>query len=127
MAPARKGNYRVAVRPALVTVAAIAGLFAGCSVGGEVSRELGARCDTKEECDERCLPPAEGFPGGFCTLSCTGAGQCPSRASCADTEGGVCLFNCVEDSDCAFLGAGWGCRSMPSPSEETVSVCAGTE
>lgn len=97
----------------------------GCGVSSDVSREVGARCDERSECDDRCLPPDD-FPGGFCSTSCETSGDCPSDAACVDTEGGVCLFRCIEDPDCEFLGAGWSCQALPTRADETtmVMVCA---
>ena len=99
------------------------GLLA-CSTSSDVSRELGARCDDGDDCDARCLPPAD-FPGGFCSISCEGDGDCPSDAGCVDLEGGVCLFQCADDAACRFLGEGWACASVAERgSTEEVMVCA---
>jgi hypothetical protein len=97
----------------------------GC-VSSEVSREVGARCEAKAECDERCLSADDGYPGGFCSLSCADDLDCPSGARCVDTEGGVCLFECVDDSTCALLGEGWRCQPRPAAaSGDEVLVCRG--
>ena len=96
----------------------------GCSVSSNVSRELGARCDNMDDCDDRCLPPAE-FPGGFCSTSCELDGDCDSDAVCIDVEGGVCLFRCIDAPDCGFLGAGWTCATQPRRgSTEEVMACS---
>jgi hypothetical protein len=94
-------------------------------VSSEVSRELGARCDAKEECAERCLPPGAEFPGGLCTRSCLADADCPAGAACADEEGGVCLFVCVVDGDCAFLGGGWRCDGKDALPMGEARVCIG--
>jgi len=47
--------------------------------------------------------------GGFCTLACGSRGDCPSDTTCADREGGICLFECTDDDSCFFIGAGWRC------------------
>jgi len=101
-------------------------LFAACG-GSDVSRDVGARCDVTADCNERCLSPSQNFPDGFCTLDCATDSDCPSDAACIDAEGGICLFTCVNDVDCNFLGAGWECAeelSRGNP-DTAVSVCRG--
>ncbi len=102
-------------------------VVAGCSSDDEVSRELGARCDTSSDCDDRCLPPETDYPGGFCTVSCIATNECPSSSSCADRDGGICLFDCADDRACAFLGAGWTCKETDAREQEglKVKVCRG--
>ena len=96
---------------------------AACSSSSNVGRDVGARCDSSDECDDRCLPPAD-FPGGFCTLSCEQDEQCPGGTYCVDVEGGVCLFDCNENVDCEFLGADYQCRTeAPRTGGENVEVC----
>jgi hypothetical protein len=106
---------------------ALALLLCACGVSSDVSRALGARCEMHDECDDRCLTGPE-FPLGMCSESCDRDSACPEGASCADVEGGVCLFACRDDDGCAFLGAGWTCRSEPErgaqPGDE-VTVCIG--
>lgn len=95
--------------------------------GDSVSRQIGARCDTASECDERCLPPGGDYPGGFCTVDCQTTGECPDDAQCANEEGGVCLFECLDNADCAFLGETWTCRERDLRADESikVKVCMG--
>jgi hypothetical protein len=112
---------------AVLAAALIAATAAGCGVDSPVSRELGARCDMKDDCDERCLFPSREFPGGFCTLSCATSADCARGASCAGVEGGVCLFNCLSESHCDFLGAGWRCESMEGRDGSEVMVCIGED
>jgi hypothetical protein len=95
------------MRSAIIAIGAA--WLAACQ-HSDVSREVGARCELSAECDDRCLPPSSNYPGGFCTLACSDRSECPSETTCADREGGVCLFECAGDPDCAFLGAGWQCR-----------------
>lgn len=91
-------------------LAALAPLTLAACQSSDVSRALGARCEATADCDDRCLPPAPDYPGGFCTRSCLDETECSDDASCADREGGVCLFKCGVDGDCAFLGDGWRCK-----------------
>jgi hypothetical protein len=95
-----------------------------CS-SSNVSRSVGARCVTTHDCAERCLTPGPDFPDGFCTLSCTTNGDCPSDADCIDGEGGICLFHCLENRDCAFLGAGWTCQDTRLLEGGNTRVCLG--
>ena len=91
-------------------IAIIGAALAACQ-SSDVSRALGARCDTQAECNERCLT-GSAYPGGFCTTFCATHDACPGGATCADREGGICLFECQRDSDCTFLGRGWGCKAV---------------
>lgn len=112
------------VVPALVLAAALA----GCSVDADVSRTLGGRCDSAVECDDRCLSaPAATFPGGFCSVSCEASVDCQGGATCIDVVGGVCLFDCVDDLGCAFLGEGWRCFEVPlrEDAARRVRACLG--
>lgn len=99
---------------------------AGCQ-DSVVSRELGARCETSRDCDDRCLPPDNAFPGGFCTDVCNTSDECPQDSVCADKEGGVCLFQCTTDVQCAFLGTGWTCKDADEHGAPgmKVMVCRG--
>lgn len=122
------GAAGAAVAALALCAALVAGWSgAGCGVDADVSRTLGARCDRSAECDDRCLPPGEDFPGGFCSVSCESSGDCPSGASCTATEAGVCLFDCAGDADCAFLGAGWRCieDALRADPAREVRVCRG--
>jgi hypothetical protein len=83
--------------------------LAACQ-SSDVSRELGARCDSSDECDERCLLPGADWPGGFCTIHCETDVDCPSGAVCLEEEGGVCAFACGLDAECGFLGTGYTCK-----------------
>jgi hypothetical protein len=98
------------MRSAIIAVIALGAALCAACQHSDVSREVGARCDTQAECDERCLTGA-GYPGGFCTVACSIRGECPSGTTCADLEGGVCLFECGSDADCTFLGGGWRCNT----------------
>lgn len=101
-------------------------LFAACG-GGGVSREIGARCDTARDCDDRCLPPSDDFPDGLCTLDCQSSDECPDDTRCVDKESGVCLFTCNFTADCGFLGPQWECKEQNERQDpnQKVKVCVG--
>jgi hypothetical protein len=90
---------------------AVVGVWLVACQQGEVSRQVGARCDSSLECDQRCLPGDVDYPGGFCTIACNTRNECPNGTTCADRDGGVCLFECAQNADCMFLGPDWGCGS----------------
>jgi len=97
-----------------------------CGISSDVSRDLGARCDTKDECNERCLlPTAQESPGGFCTLQCVDDSDCPGGSKCADVEGGVCLFTCTDNTNCEFLGTGWSCNMTDTRPNGEAMICIG--
>jgi hypothetical protein len=100
-------------------------LLAGCD-SPNVSRTLGAQCDSRTECKERCERGPE-YPDGICTVACENDGDCPSSARCVDKEGGICLFACDADPDCEFLGAGWSCdgKDQFEDTQVEVLVCFG--
>lgn len=98
-------------------------LTAVACAGSDVTRAVGARCDASWECDDRCLLPDDGWPGGFCSLSCDDDDGCPADTACTDLEGGVCLFTCDEAADCYFLGGGWTCQTVLGRPEGQVRVC----
>lgn len=99
----------------------------GCGASSDVSRAVGARCNSSTECDGRCLPPSDTFPDGFCTIVCNDPSECPSDTTCIDDEGGSCLFQCTDDASCAFLGAAWHCieRDVRGGSGGKAMVCHG--
>jgi len=109
-----------------VCIAVIIALAGACS-DSNVSREIGARCDSSDECDQRCLVESEGYPGGFCTLVCDTSDVCPPGSECTERSGGACLFNCSGDGDCTYLGAGWRCQDVDrrGPPGGKVKVCRG--
>jgi len=107
-------------------IAVIAVLLAGCQ-SSDVSRDLGARCTTARECDDRCLTASASYPDGFCTVNCSTGDECPSDAACVADEGGACMFTCREDRDCEFLGAAWRCHdsALRGQPETKVKTCRG--
>ena len=94
------------MRIAILAILALA--LAACQ-HSDVSRELGARCVSASDCDQRCLSGGD-WPDGFCTIACETDNDCPSDAACLEEEGGVCAFSCVDDRSCAFLGPGYTCK-----------------
>jgi hypothetical protein len=108
----------------MVVVLAAAG---ACSPGSDVSRTLGAICDTSDDCDGRCLPPSADYPDGFCTLVCNESSECPESSTCIDVEGGSCLFDCIDNASCAFLGPTWQCleRDVRGAPGGKAMVCRG--
>lgn len=94
-----------------IAVAWLASGLIACQ-SSDVSREIGARCTTSDDCGERCLGPSAAYPGGFCSEACDHDADCPSGARCGDIDGGVCLLSCSVDADCKFLGAGWACKGV---------------
>jgi hypothetical protein len=108
--PSRSPLLAISLR-SLVGALVTAALLAACQ-NNDVSREVGARCEQASECDERCLSPGNDYPGGFCTIACSSRDDCPLDTTCADREGGVCMFECTRDTDCTFLGTGWRCNAV---------------
>jgi hypothetical protein len=107
-------------------IAIVGALTAACQ-HSDVSREVGARCDVAADCDQRCLAPGASYPGGFCTVACSASADCPGATTCAEQDGGVCLFECASDDACAFLGTGWRCTSVDLHGGGIkVMVCRGT-
>lgn len=105
-------------------VMAIAALV-GCQ-NSDVSRSIGARCNTSSECDGRCLPPSADWPDGFCTLVCDDNSACPEGTRCIDEAGGVCAFTCSDDPGCSFLGIAYVCKQRDSKgSGVKAMVCHG--
>jgi len=88
-------------------------LVAACGADATVSRDLGARCSAAADCDDRCLA-GDPWPGGLCTRNCVSDRECPSDSIC-DPDEDACLYSCLDDRDCTFLGdvagRGWVCRA----------------
>lgn len=106
-----------------IALAAVFGLSA-CTLGSDVSRQLGARCEVHDDCDDVCLPDPE-FPDGFCSVDCNGPAVCPPRSVCGDIGQGACLFRCIEQLDCEFLGPGWQCAMIETLPTGEERVCRG--
>ncbi|HEY0194175.1 MAG TPA: hypothetical protein VGC42_23825 [Kofleriaceae bacterium] len=113
-----------------LAVIALCALLLGCN-DSDVSRRVGARCDTAGDCDERCLTSGIQYPGGFCTVTCSASDDCPDHAACAvigsaTDPDAVCLFTCDGDGDCAFLGEDWHCAELDrAGGGNKVAVCRG--
>ena len=110
---------------AILIVIAATGALCACG-SSDVSRAVGARCDSDSECDERCQS-GDDYPGGFCTVSCDRDDDCPSGSQCIARDSGICMLGCrIEAEDgCGFLGVGWRCESVAAVSEGEVTVCIG--
>ena len=110
---------RVAFALALIVASA-------CSPSSPVSRELGAICDSNDECADRCLGPSPDWPDGFCTLDCDTDDDCTDGGTCIDEGGGgACAFSCVDDRDCLFLDA-YSCKERDAHGATAkVMVCRG--
>ena len=112
---------------AVLALLAVLAVLAACSVSSDVSREIGARCDDQDECDDRCLKGPR-FPGGMCSRSCDDQDDCPDGASCVNVGVGTCLYSCREDPGCSFLGDGWSCQlevERGGEPDSMVTVCVG--
>lgn len=97
----------------------------GACQSSDVSRQIGARCDTNADCDVKCLMPGD-WPGGFCTILCDSDANCPENTRCIDEQGGVCAFTCEGDPGCTFLGDGYACKMVDSHGGGTkVNACRG--
>ena len=107
-----------------MSVALLVAALAACNTS-DVSRAIGAICDSNDECDQRCLLPSPEFPQGFCTISCDDHNDCSGGALCVDIDGGVCLFACEADVNCEFLGDDWMCRAIDARVGAQVNVCHG--
>ena len=107
----------------LRVVACLAFVFACQSE--DVSRRLGARCDTTSDCDQKCLTSSSDWPGGFCTVACTSDSDCGEGNHCISEDGGVCVFACTRTADCSFLGSGYTCTEVDAIDNSKVTVCRG--
>ena len=107
-------------------VALAIALVPSCT-SSEVSRSLGAQCESRDDCEERCESGTD-YPDGICTTACENDGDCSESARCVDQEGGICLFACELEADCEFLGAGWTCKNKDrhENTQEEVLVCLGS-
>jgi len=105
-------------------------LLSACKTADGISRDLGAACDTHDDCTDTCLPSPD-WPHGFCSRPCLATDDCPVGGECVTTpEGDVCLFLCYDDRDCAFLedpgvtDDDWPCVALTDPEGASFEVCA---
>ena len=108
-----------------IVVAAVLALVAlgvaapGCGSGdvGPSSHKVGGRCGSDGDCDKRCVTGIQ-FPGGYCTITCTGDKDCPGGSACvmSSNDEGICLATCQVPTDCAGYGSGYQCNRQPRQS-----------
>ncbi len=92
----------------------------------DVTRDVGARCATNAECNDKCEEPSNDWPDGFCTLLCDSDADCPGDTRCIDEDGGICAYSCNADPDCQFLGSAYACKERDSRGGGTkANVCRG--
>jgi len=91
---------------------------------GDIDELVGASCTSNGQCDERCYPDGNDFPGGFCSIPCDSDSDCTPDTYCIDKAGGVCMFLCPE-FDCGRLGPEWVCKSRDRVGGGQISVCIG--
>jgi hypothetical protein len=90
---------------------------------GSIDEVVGAGCHQDTDCAHRCYT-GPGYPGGFCSQSCSTDADCPDGTVCAAQSGGVCLFTCPP-MECARLGGGWQCNQHDLAGGGKENVCAG--
>jgi hypothetical protein len=95
-----------------------------CGVSSDVTREVGARCEEANDCDEICLSGRD-YPDGFCSVGCRNDDDCPDDTVCVRDEEGTCQVACEEDRNCEYLGADWECVGTRTPNGDEVSACRG--
>ncbi len=99
-------------------------LLAACQ-SSDVSRDVGARCDTNADCNSKCEVPSADWPDGFCTVLCDSNANCPENTVCIEEDGGICAYTCAADPDCTFLGA-YSCKQRDSHGAGAkVNACRG--
>ncbi len=80
---------------------------------------VGIECVHAFQCgnDANCLGEAWGFPGGYCTTSCSNS-DCPENSACDTLQGyNVCLSSCATREDCR---EGYDC--LPSSAGDLVCM-----
>jgi hypothetical protein len=80
------------------------------AIDGGMGGAIGAACQGASCASPGfCLSAQVGFPGGYCTSACGGAGSCPSGSSCiVTTIFGMSTSSCM--AECAGVGAQSTCR-----------------
>src|SRR5689334_16632876 len=111
-----RGYLRPMGKPSHIrtSVAALA-LFASVAALGCGDDDYGPYTVVGEACraDIDCAPGADclrggDFPEGTCSLPCNTHFDCTPGTACIDTQGGVCLVACGNDSYCR---PGYKCKS----------------
>jgi hypothetical protein len=82
----------------------------GCVDPDGTPGALGEACRANADCPSglSCSTASQGYPGGFCTVSCTAAAACGTGAACTPitTTSQLCTPTCTSDSQCR---QGYGC------------------
>jgi serine protease len=60
----------------------------------DVSAGIGGACTTTCPDNATCLPPANGWPGGYCSKDCSTA-ACPLGSTCIGTTAPFCVSQCT--------------------------------
>jgi len=82
------------------------------------------------ECEFGLCQQGAQTPGGVCTISCGGSGNCSSGSSCVVLDfGWLCMVDCTSDTDCRTDYSCQDIESAPPPSDGTepmtTRVCLG--
>jgi hypothetical protein len=98
------------MRELYVTLCLSAVAFAGCGDDDYAPYAIvGGACRGNID----CAPGADcqrggDFPDGTCTLPCNSHLDCISGSACIDTQGGICLVACADNSYCR---PGYKCKT----------------
>ena len=127
MRVAQLADRSIARAFALLVLAVATILPSGCGVDdvGPMSRLVGGRCVTDNDCIKHCITGTQ-FPDGYCTVSCAANSDCPGASACVASNGGICLATCQVAADCTDYGPGYRCSRQTSqtPGAEPLA-CAG--
>lgn len=86
--------------------------------GPPVASGVGTACADSVDCTgdtDTCLSDPELLPGGYCTRSCAGGGDCPEGSTCLEIGMGqaFCFDDCDPSSGMRECRAGYGCAQAP--------------
>jgi hypothetical protein len=85
--------------PVAAALVAVLASIIGCSDPANTQYvPIGSRCTSGGQCGTMPFDcNTAGYPGGYCTKSCTTDGDCPLDAACIDH---ACRRRCVHEADC---------------------------